>query len=81
MVKGAMARKFNYIRKLKSVLCLFRANIAFRKSFRRKLIESDIMYKKAMLSRFFTFLKEADTLGKVREHRLVTHLDLKRKSI
>ena len=76
-----MARKFNYIRKLKSVLCLFRANITFRKDFRRKIIESDFMYKRAILSRFFTVLKEADTLGKVREHRLVSHLDRQRRNI
>ena len=60
MVKAAMARKFNYIRRLKSVLGLFRANIEFRKAYRRKIVESDILYKKAVLSRFFTVLKDVD---------------------
>ena len=78
MVKAALSRKFAYLRRLKSVMKLLRENIAYKQDQRRKIIESDQAYKKAMLARFFTVLKKVDSMGKAREQKLISFLDNKR---
>lgn len=81
MANCAISRKFNYMRRLKSILCHLRANVIYKRNFRRKIAESTTMHKKNLLARFFSVFKETDALGKERESRMIDHVGRKRRQI
>ena len=75
---GLISRKFSYMRRLKAVLRLFRANVTYQKDFRRRVAESTTLHKRNMLARFFKVFKEVDAAGREREAKLFDMLDTKR---
>ena len=70
-VYGMMARKYNFLRRLKIVIRLLRKNIVNQKEYRRKIRESDYHYQRNLIARLFSFFKGEDKLGQAREKNLV----------
>ena len=70
MVKSALARKFNYMRRISFMLKVLQRNLALAKKKQEKAWRAAILHKQHTLQRGFTAFRFLEAIGQHKERRL-----------